>query len=83
MSRPIPFVVVARPAIAPWSAAGMSLKSRPHASVITLPPAIATTKITGRYQPVPLLAEPACEQAEPVHDRGGENHAAEPSRSPR
>ena len=71
MSRPMPFVVVASPEIAPRSAGGISLKSRPHASVITVPPAIATTKMTGRYQRCHSFAEAAEHQPEPVDDRRG------------
>ncbi len=51
MTSPMPFVVVASPEIAPRSPGGISLKSSPQASVITVPPAMATTKITARYQP--------------------------------
>src|SRR6478736_496639 len=45
-SRPMPLVVVARPAIAPRCWGGISLKSSAHASVITVPPPIATGKIS-------------------------------------
>ena len=41
-SSPMPFVVVARPEIAPRCSRGISLNRRPHASVITVPPATAT-----------------------------------------
>ena len=87
MTRPMPFVVVASPEIAPRSPGGMSLKRRPHASVITVPPAIATTKISARYHACHSRPEPACEQpdavdggrerddareADPVTDRAGD-----------
>ena len=55
----MPFVVVASPEIVPRSAGGISLNSSPHASVITSPPAIATTKMTGRYQSCHSLREAA------------------------
>ena len=58
ISSPRPFVVVARPEIAPRCCCGMSLKSRPQASVMTIPPAIATGKITGRYQSCHWVASP-------------------------
>jgi hypothetical protein len=38
----MPFVVVASPVTVPRSPSGISLKSRPHESVITVPPATAT-----------------------------------------
>ena len=65
MISPSPFVVVARPAIAPRSCGGMSLKRRPQASVITEPPAIATTKTTGRYQACHRVAVPARSRPDP------------------
>ena len=77
MMSPMPRVVVASPAIAPRSPGGISLKSSPHESVITVPPAIATTKTIGRYQPCHSCAQPAREQPEAVDERGAEDHAAE------
>ena len=47
-SSPKPFVVVARPEIAPRCWGGISLKRSPHASVITMPAAIATGKIIAK-----------------------------------
>ena len=58
MMSPIPFVVVARPAIAPRSVAGMSLNRRPQASVITAPPPMATKKMIARYQACHSVARP-------------------------
>ena len=58
ITSPTPFVVVARPEIAPRSPGGISLKRSPHARVITVPPAIATTKIRPRYQACHSLPRP-------------------------
>ena len=77
MSRPIPFVVVARPEIAPRCCCGMSLKSSPHASVMTIPPAIATGKITGRYQSCHSVREAARHVAAAVDERGDDDHRRE------
>ena len=76
MSSPIPSSSSQAPAIAPRSAGGISLKSRPHASVITVPPAIETRKMIGRYQ-APLVAEASKEEADAVHDGREGDHAAQ------
>ena len=77
MSRPIPFVVVASPEIAPRSAGGISLKRRPQASVITVPPAIATRKMTGRYHCCHVLPKPPRRRPSAVDGRRDRDHAAE------
>src|SRR4029078_8689449 len=46
MTSPSPLVVVASPVIVPRSLAGMTLKSRAQARVMTTPPAIATRAIS-------------------------------------
>ena len=56
--RPIPFVVVASPEIAPRSSGGISLKSSPQASVITAPREEATRKIGARYHACQGVARP-------------------------
>ena len=63
--RPMPFVVVASPAIAPRSSGGISLKSSPQASVITAPAKSATTKMTARYHACHWVASPPPSSASP------------------
>ncbi len=78
MMSPIPFVVVARPAIAPRSFAGMSLNRRPQASVITAPPADGHEEDDRQIPGVPLGGEAAAEQAETVDERRADDHARQP-----
>ena len=84
MTSPMPFVVVASPETAPRSPGGMSLKSSPHASVITVPPAIATRKIEREVPGVPLAAETAGEQSHAVDGgrRGDHPREADPVAEP-
>ena len=58
-NSPSPLVVVASPEIAPRCYCGMSLNSKPQASVITVPPAIATGTIMAKYQLCHVVANPA------------------------
>ena len=80
--RPMPFVVVARPEIAPRSPAGISLKRRPQASVMTDPPKIATMKITARYHACHASPDPPQSKADAVDHRAPGDHAREAERSP-
>ena len=77
ITRPMPFVVVARPETAPRSSGGTSLKRSPQASVITVPPTIATTKIRREVPRVPCRAEAAGEQPDAVDGRRRRDHACE------
>ena len=56
----------------------MSLKSSPHASVMTIPPAIAIGKITGRYQSCHSVASPPNHVAAAVDERRHDDHRREP-----
>ena len=56
--------------MAPRSPGGISLNRSPQASVITVPPAIATRKIRREVPGVPLGAEPAGEEPDAVDERG-------------
>ena len=69
ISRPMPLVVVASPAIAPRSRAGISVNSSPQASVITSPPATATGNTRTRYSRIPGLREATREQPACVDER--------------
>ena len=64
-SRPRPFVVVASPETAPRCSSGISLKSRPQASVITSPPATATGTMSAKYQSCHVVAKPATRKPPP------------------
>ena len=75
--RPIPFVVVASPEIAPRSSGGISLKSSPQASVITAPAKMRDDEDDREVPRVPLGREPAAEQRQAVDDRAPGDHPGE------
>ena len=77
-SRPRPFVVVPSPETAPRCSSGISLKSKPQASVITRPPDTATGMMSAKYQVCQVDANPATRNPHAVHPRRPEDHAREP-----
>ena len=82
MTSPTPFVVVASPEIAPRSSGGISLKSSPHARVITVPPAIATRKMRPRYQVCHSRPRPPATRPVPYTAEATMITRASPTRSP-
>ena len=76
--RPMPFVVVASPETVPRWSAGISLKRRPQASVITAPPATATTKMRPRYHACHSVPRPPARRPNAVDDRGERDHPRDP-----
>ena len=60
------------------AAAGISLKSSAHASVITVPPRDRDREDQPVVPVVPLLRESGDEQAGPVDERGEEDHPRQP-----